>query len=341
MKIFFIIFFIFYNGSVLAKSLFETSFYEINFISNDVEDDKNKKITEIKFKSLNSIFDNILIQDDFNKIKREINEDFINFFIKNIIVDEEKIINNSYYSKIKVNFDKKKIINYLRQKELSYVEYIPDSFFTIIYEDYKINKNFLSKKNKHYKYLLENIIKYNFFALPKLDINDRYLLSIKDIDNKNYNKINTFINKYKYQNTVIIKSQEVNNKIKYSIFIYKDNSFHEIKNFELNNINHSLLFDELKEEIINSWKKFNYIQNSHIHKISCTVNYFNLLELKQIKLNLNNISIISNIDLKNISYKSSIYDIIYFGEKKILPKIFDLNGLKINLDNETCRIYLK
>ena len=49
MKIFFIIFFIFYNGSVLAKSLFETNFYEISFISNDVEDDKNKKITEIKF----------------------------------------------------------------------------------------------------------------------------------------------------------------------------------------------------------------------------------------------------------------------------------------------------
>ena len=139
-----IIFIFFYCNTALCAALFDTKFYEINFISNNVEDDKNKKITEIKFISFKSIFKNILISDDYNKIKRDINEDFINFYIKNIVVNDEKIINNNYYSNIKINFDKKKIINYLREKKFSYVEYLPEEFFVIIFEDYKLQKNLLS-----------------------------------------------------------------------------------------------------------------------------------------------------------------------------------------------------
>jgi len=39
--------------------------------------------------------------------------------IKNITINNEIIINNKYASKIKVNFEKKKIINFYRQNNLS------------------------------------------------------------------------------------------------------------------------------------------------------------------------------------------------------------------------------
>ena len=45
-----------YSNISFSKSLFDTKFYEINFISDDVETDKLKKITQIKIDSINLIF---------------------------------------------------------------------------------------------------------------------------------------------------------------------------------------------------------------------------------------------------------------------------------------------
>ena len=118
---------LFLSLPVIAKSLFDSNFYELSFYSEDVESDKLKKISEIKFETIDKIFRNILIENDYISIKNNFNEDFINVFIKNIIIDNEKIINNNYYSKIKVNYNKKKIIKYLRENSLSYVEFLPEN----------------------------------------------------------------------------------------------------------------------------------------------------------------------------------------------------------------------
>ena len=55
-----------------------------------------------------------------------------------------------------------------------------------------------------------------------------------------------------------------------------------------------------------------------------------MFELKEIRNNLNNVSIIKNLNIKSLSYKSIEYDIYYYGNLKILFKIFELNKLKIN-----------
>ena len=93
---------------VFAKNLFETNFYEVNFFSENVLNDKILKINEIKHKSFNKILKNTLKNNDLNNLKRDLDTDLINIFIKNIIIEKEKIVGNSYYSKIKINFDKKK-----------------------------------------------------------------------------------------------------------------------------------------------------------------------------------------------------------------------------------------
>ena len=88
------------------------------------------------------------------------------------------------------------------------------------------------------------------------------------------------------------------------------------------------------------WKEINKIQNKSLNKINCKIKYFNLLELKEIKNNLENISIIQSKNIKTLSYRNIEYDILYYGNSKILASLSSLNNLKItNLDN-SCIIKL-
>ena len=65
-----------------------------------------------------------------------------------------------------------------------------------------------------------------------------------------------------------------------------------------------------------------------------------MFELKEIRNNLNNISIIKKFKYKKLSYKSIEYEIYYYGNLKILFKIFELNKLKINYNEDKCTIKL-
>ena len=66
-----------------------------------------------------------------------------------------------------------------------------------------------------------------------------------------------------------------------------------------------------------------------------------MLELKEITNNLENISVIQNILIKSMSYKSIEYNIFYYGNLQLLFKIFNLNNLKINESQNYCNIRLK
>ncbi len=341
MKAFFLtILFLIINFNLYSKSLFDSELNEIKFVSENVEQDKLNAILEIKYNSINEIFKNILIKDDYDNLKRDINEDFINFFIQNIIFEDEKIINNNYYSKVKINFNKKKIINYLRDNKIPYVEYYPNNFLTIILESNELGNTLFSKHNKHYNYLLNNQNKYPFYYIPKMDINDRFLLSPNDITN-NIIKIGEIKKKYLNKNTIIIISNEVENKINYLIYLFYEDELLNINNFYYDEFNYSKLFSDIEGLIINKWKSINYIQNDYLNSLNCKINYFNLMELKQIKLFMNDVSIIKNISLRSISYKNNIYDIEFYGNQNLLPKLFELSGLNIKLSKENCKIYLK
>ena len=144
---FLIIFFIFFifNNNTFSKTLFDVNFHEIQFTSNNIDEDKILKIENLKIKTINKIFNNILIKEDYNKIIKNIDSDFVNTLIKNIIINDEKIINDNYYSKIKINFDKKKIVEHLRENNIPYTEYLPTEFLTVIFEDNNLTKNLFLK----------------------------------------------------------------------------------------------------------------------------------------------------------------------------------------------------
>ena len=340
MKVFIlIIIIIFFNQNLYSKNLFETSFYEVEFISNNIEDDKIKQINKIKQKSFLNILYQTLDRHEYDKIIDSLSYDFINTLIKNVIIDEEKIINNKYLSNIKINFNKKKIIDFYRENEIPYVEYHPNQFLLIVYEENQINHNLLTINNSFYLYL-RNSDRYKIFKIPNLDINDRYILNKEDINQNNIGKIINFSKKYNLNDVIVVKAKTSEIPVKYDITVISNDSILKNKlktnKFQLDNF-----FETLKFESLNIWKKINQIQNTSLNQIKCNVKYFNMYELKEIKNNLNNVSNIKNLKIKSISYQKLEYTIYFYGNLNILYKIFELNNLKIINKDNSCIIRLK
>ena len=330
---------VFFSKIVYSNNLFDTPFYDIEFTSNNIENDKIEEIKNLKTKSLLSILKKTLSDKEYILINNIISEDLVNTFIKNIVITEEKIIKEKYFSKIKINFNKKKIIEFLRFNKIPYVEYYPEKILLIFYEIDGVNKNLFTKNNKHYQYY-KNIYKKNkLFKIPNLDINDRFILKENDLINNDQNKILNFFKKYNSNENLVVIAKNEKNKITYKLILFSDGNILEkiIKN-DSNDI--GFIFKFLENEALNLWKQTNQIQNTSLHLIKCNVSYFNLLELKEIRSNLSKVSIINNLDIKTLSYKNIEYDINYYGDQKKFTKILQINKLKINFNKNKCIISL-
>ena len=332
---------IYLSKSIYGSNLFDTSYYNVEFKSTNIEKNKIEKIEYIKLDSLNKIFEKILIIEDYSKIIRTIDIDLMNTFIKNISIEDEKIIDNNYYSKIKINYDKFKLIEYLRNNKISYTEYLPSQFLTIIFEKNQLNKNILTKNSDYYNFLKNNLNNFNFNKIPKIDINDKYLLNNVEINNNNNNKFDELLNKYNLSNAIIIISQTTNNKKNYQSYIYTNNKVSFVNDYKLTKLNYSKLFTDINNDIIDSWKKQNSIDNTKISKLDCDINYFNLNELKEIKKIIRETSTIKDFNLKEISLNKNQYEISYYGDTKFLYTLFRVNRLDIKFDNTSCEINLK
>ena len=77
--------------------------HTLKFNSENITLEKLNKINLIKIKSFQEILANILTKEDYEKINTS-NITFINNFILNIKINNEKIINNNYFSNVSVNF---------------------------------------------------------------------------------------------------------------------------------------------------------------------------------------------------------------------------------------------
>ena len=102
----------------------------------------------------------------------------------------------------------------------------------------------------------------------------------------------------------------------------------------------NLFYNNLENETLNLWKQINKIQNETLNFLNCEISYFNMFELKEIRNNISNVSVINNLNIKKISYKSISYEIYFYGNFKILFKIFELNKLKISYNEDNCTINL-
>ena len=341
MKILIIILFILSSSKyVSSNTLFDSSVYDVNFVSNNIENTKIFKINEIKKNSLLNILKKTLSYEKYQELLPILSKDLINSFIKNVTINNEKIIGDKYFSKIKINFDKKKIIEFYREKKISYVDYFPEKFLLIIYDENELSENLFTKKNNFYSYYKKNIKSNGLYKIPNLDINDRYILKKEHIKNKDYNKILEFSKKYELDEIIVVIAKSSNNKTIFQLLLLSQGKNKE-KEFLLNRNEYEDFFKILKFESLNMWKTINGIQNTYVHKINCKINYFNNFELKEIRNNLKKISTIKSLDIKSLSFKSIEYDINYYGNLKTLTDIFKMHKLELDNFKNQCVIRLK
>ena len=338
-----IIFLLFYTNISSASVLFETEEYILKFNSNNISVDKDKKINELKVKSFNFIIKNILNNKNYKNLKNKINPTFVNKFILNIKFIDEKIIKDLYSSKIKINFNVDLIIDYLIANKINYINFIPENFLLLVFEENNIKNQILSKNNKIYTYLLnsDDELLNDYFVIPNLDFNDRFIINENNINLENilpHIKINEKYN-INYQIFLHLKKEDSHYDINYYLFDKNKKIFINKKTITL--LKYETLLKDIYLESLDKWKTLNDINISNITNLDCRVRINNIYELKFFIKILTSFSLIESFNLKYIKYKENVYTLSFYGDIDFLKKSLENERLKIFFINNECNIRLK
>ena len=345
MKIFeFIIFLIFFINISIAnsKSVFETNFHKIDITDENISKEKEMQINRIKKDSLDNIFNKILIKNDKKKFYNLVDLNYeVDFLIKNIIIENEFISNNIYKSEIKINFDKKEIINLLRIHNINYTDIESPNFLLISSYQDKLIKKGLSKNNEFYTFKKNSYIYLVNYQVPEFSFNDRYIIPLNKILLKDIKSLNKITNKYStdYAFIFIINKKNLNHYIELNLYDKNKKTIISLETFviPINKDYHPIIFGYLEEW----WKTTNIIDNSKINKITCNIKNYSINELHLINSKINLLSQIESNNIKEIILMNNLQTLSFYGKQNLLFYNLKINGLQIKVnENNQCSIQL-
>ena len=151
----------------------------------------------------------------------------------------------------------------------------------------------------------------------------------------NYDKL---FNKYKNVNILLVHSIFKNNEFNIYSYIYEDNYFYSLDSFFYEKIDYEKFFDDLQSKTLDYWKNKNIVNSSKLNQLECKVKTLNLVELKTIKKIINNNKMIKQIKANEISYNSSMYDLLYYGNLNILIKSLNKDKIHLEITDNLCEI---
>ena len=340
------LFFIFFLNFFFSKdllpfdSIYETDFYNIEINNEIINDSKIREINKIKKLSLSNLLKKVLSENEYSKFNNTIQlVDEINYLIKSILINDEFISSNKYMAKIKINFDNKEIVNFLREHKINYTDLTSPNFLVVASENKQISQLGISNNNIFYDKSLPNNFNLINLIYPELSANDRFIISYEEIINKNIKSLRKIALKYSVNNVLIILLELKKDiyEINISTYSYIDNQIEEITNLQMQsdkNFRNSIfkVFD-------NWWKEYNLIDNSIINTEFCIIKSSNINELHYINNIINSISQIKSNNLVEIKLNENINEIVFFGNLNNL--FYKLLNKKINLyfnSNEMCII---
>ena len=292
----------------------------------DINFSRNKFINEAFRQSFDKLISNILLLEDRAKLRNlKLNE------IKNLIYSfkilEESFKNNKYFAIFEISYNDNKIKKLLNKKNISFFH--PKNtvviFFPILFVNDEIK---LFNENFFYNNWLNNsssgdIIKY---ILPLEDIEDIHSIrATKDeIENMNFMEI---ANKYNIKNYAAVIINYKSNLLKIYIKTSLDSKkYSENLSYELNNWNDNsqlnLIMKDLKEKILDMWKKANLINIPLPLNISVKFNYKNLSDIDNLEEALKKIHVINSYSLEKFNIKNSFFKISYYGDPNKLKDQF-------------------
>ena len=342
MRIIYTFFFILLiSKNLLANNIFETQEYEINFSGNNINLIKENKINEIKIKSFHNQIKKILTKKNLEKIQlNDIN--FINSFVLNYKINNEKIINNNYFANIKINFNEKIIIDYLIENKIEFNNKIPNKFLIIIMEKNDLNTHLLTNENNNYKFLNKSINKLfmKHFEIPKLDFNDRFIFNEYHFINDLFKQNNKLNEKYGTEYQILINSINKDNITIYDVNMFYKNKKYFISKIPINNLDYEKIFNNILIKTIDKWKQINQINTSLINTLECKININNINELSYVRSILKSNILIKDLALKLIELNSNTYSIRFVGGVNNFKKTLELNRLNLFYHNNICNIEL-
>ena len=305
--------------------------FEINFNKNDIIDEGFKKaFYELLYSIVNS--------SDLKKTKKiELNK--VKGMIESFTIKEEKFINETYFVKLGVSFDKKKVFKYLETKNIFPSAPIKKNFLFIpIIIDEKNNDLLIFSKNKIFTEWNYEIKKYHLiqYILPTEDLED--LKTIKDkyefIEEYNFKEVT---DKYDLENSIIALIFKDKKKVRVlsritnkKDVLLKNQSF---SNSDLDDINEAkIIIDNLKIIYEDYWKNFNQINTSIKLNLEIKINNLDHAKISNFEKILDNNDLIYNYYISRFDKDFTEYKVIFNGTPDTFLK--EMNDKNYSFDTQ-------
>ena len=333
-----LILFFFSTAKVDAKSFdikdIEISVpFEMNFDKNKVIDEGFKKaFLELIYILVNSSDHKKINQTKLNQIKG---------MVETFSIKEEKFIDEIYYVNLGVSFNKKKVFDYLEEKNIfpsmpikKKILFIP----IIIDEDKKdllifSNNKIFDEWNKEIErfHLIE-------YILPTEDLEDINLIKKKYefIEKYNFKEIT---NKYNLKDSIVAlffknkKEMRVLSRITISSnVILKNQSF---LNADINDKNKiSYIINDLKKNYEDYWKNYNQVNTSIKLSLNIKIKSSDNPQISNFEKTLNEMDLIYNFLIYKFDKEFTHYKIIYNGTPNSFLKSMKKNNYEFDTQNK-------
>ena len=261
--------------------------------------------------------------------------------IDSFTMSDERFINNIYYTRFDVNFNKKNTLNFFENENI--FPSIPkkkDLLLIPVMVDLQLdeislfNNNIFYEKwnNNHERYYLLNYI------LPSEDLEDVDLLSqnSKSIEDYDFKKV---IRKYDLNDFIIAIIYKNNDELTVLSKIQLNQSF-KIDNKKFESINLfkekdlNLILVNLKTTYENYWKNINQINTSIKLPLTISINATQHKKIQILENGLDELDLVSSFEILRFNNHNIYFKIIYNGSPNRFISEIQMKDFKINTQNE-------
>tara|TARA_B100000965_G_scaffold196369_1_gene163997 strand:- start:2177 stop:3250 length:1074 start_codon:yes stop_codon:yes gene_type:complete len=339
---FFVIFFIYLF--IFSTNIVNANTYKIENIevSDDYNTNFNKEdIIDKAFKrAFKTLISKITVSKDFESIENQ-NLKLIKSFVDSFSIVNEKFENNKYYGLFEINFNKSKILSFLRNKNIFHSRMIEKNvLFIPVFINLDEKSLMLFNENPFYKYWNydhENQFLLNYI-LQNEDLDDYKLIRdrIDFIENYDFKEI---ISKYELNENFIIFIIFQDKNIlktfsKFNINSIKSNFKQEFQTFDFNDQKKIMqLIKSIKIKYDDEWKKINLINTSIKLNIQINIDSKNINLIKKVEKIFNEIEIIEKFHVIHFNNVITSYSILSNSTPDKLINEFKKLNMKITIDN--------
>ena len=298
---------------------------------------QKKRVIEKAFnRGFTELLKKITSSKDFENFKnfetKEVKE-----LVDSFIIVDEKFIDNKYFAKFEVDFNKNKILKFLDRKNISSSIPMNKKIFILpILLDEDTNQILMFSENIFYKEWKKNNKNYFLinYILPNEDLEDIIIMQnqMQEIENYDFREI---IKKYNLNDYIILLVFKNENNIKILSKInfnqnkkIINNLYDDINLNNLNEVNKTIL--DLKVNYEDEWKKQNIIDQSIKISIKASIDSREINIINKFEERLNDSDFVYEFNIEQFSNKSILFKVVYNNTPDKFLTEFQSYGFNIN-----------